>query len=163
MSFADSYIGRLRSRVGHEELLVPGAQVLLIDGETALFQRRVDTGEWEIPAGSAEPGQSFAQTAIAEVHEELGLRLAPEDLIPFASFSDPLEHRLVYPNGDVVHAFALCFAAHSWEGEPAAGEDEVSEWAAFPLDSPPRPLRRSTERVLELYRESLRSRRFQAA
>ena len=31
------------------------------------------------------------------------------DLVPFATFSDPVAHLLIYPNGDQVHAFALCF------------------------------------------------------
>jgi len=163
MSFADSYIGRLRQRVGHQELLVPGAQVLLVQEGIGLFQRRTDSGEWEIPAGSAEPGQSFADAAIAEVREELGLSLRPEQLIPFATFSDPIQHRLVYPNGDVVHAFALCFVVSEWNGEPEADPEEVTEWGRFALTSPPEPLRLSTRRVLELYRLFSATGRFQAA
>lgn len=162
MSFADSYIGKLRERVGHEELLVPGAQVILLRGESALFQRRVDSGEWEIPAGSAEPGQSFAQTAIAEVREEIGLDIDAADLTAFATFSDPEEHRLVYPNGDVVHAFALCFVTERWSGEPLPGDDEVADWAFHPLGDPPQPLKHSTRRVLEFYAEFTRTGAFQA-
>lgn len=163
MAFADSYIGKLRAHVGHAELLVPGAQVLLLRGDSALFQRRTDSGEWEIPAGSAEPGQSFTQTAIAEVREEIGLEVAAVDLIAFATFSDPEEHRLVYPNGDVVHAFALCFVTEQWIGEPRSGDGEVTEWAFHSLSSPPEPLRHSTRRVLELYAEFTRTGSFQAA
>lgn len=162
MSFADSYIGKLRKHIGHDELLVPGAQVLLLRGDSALFQRRIDSGEWEIPAGSAEPGQSFTETAITEVQEEIGLSVQAEDLIPFATFSDPVEHRLLYPNGDVVHAFALCFVTEKWSGQPSSGEDEVSEWAFHPLNAPPEPLRRSTKHVLELYEKFFRTGSFQA-
>lgn len=127
-----------------------------------LFQRRIDSGEWEIPAGSAEPGQSFTETAITEVQEEIGLSVQAEDLIPFATFSDPVEHRLLYPNGDVVHAFALCFVTEKWSGQPSSGEDEVSEWAFHPLNAPPEPLRRSTKHVLELYEKFFRTGSFQA-
>ena len=162
MSYADSYIAKLRQQVGNQELLVPGAQVLLLRGNQALFQRRTDSGEWEIPAGSAEPGQSFSQTAVSEVQEEIGLSIDPADLVAFASFSDPAEHRLVYPNGDVVHAFALCFVAERWQGSPNGSEEEVTEWAFYPLDNPPTPLRHSTQQVLKFYRNFVKTGAFQA-
>lgn len=163
MAYRGSYIWSLRERVGHQELLVPGAQVILLDDEQALFQRRSDTGEWEIPAGSAEPGQSFTDTAIAEVREEIGLHLDPNDLVPFATFSHPVDHRLVYPSGDVVHAFALCFVAERWTGTPSVGPDEVIEWNMFNLSSPPEPLRHATEQVLSLYQAYASTGQFQAA
>lgn len=163
MAYLGSYLWSLREKVGHQELLVPGAQVLLVDDAGAIFQRRSDSGEWEIPAGSAEPGQSFVDAAISEVDEEIGIVVSRRDLIPFATFSDPVDHRLVYPNGDVVHAFALCFVAHTWSGSPAVDGDEVVECGTFAVDRPPAPLRLSTRKVLDLYREYLRTGTFQAA
>jgi 8-oxo-dGTP pyrophosphatase MutT (NUDIX family) len=162
MGYVGSYIWTLRRKIGHQELLVPGAQVLLVRDGTAVFQRRGDSGEWEIPAGSAEPGQSFVDAAIAEVHEEIGIVVRRADLVPFATFSDPVDHRLVYPSGDVVHAFALCLAAHAWSGVPTPDRDEVIEWGSFDVDCPPSPLRLTTRRVLALYREFLRTGEFQA-
>lgn len=163
MSFEDSYLGRLRKHVGNAELLAPGAQVLLLtDDEHAIFQRRADSGLWEIPAGSAEPGQSFADTAIAEVSEELGLRLTADTLTAFASFSDPVEHRLTYPNGDIVHAFALCFVAREWTGEILPDATEVREWGVYPLSDPPAGLQRATRLVLDMYLAYRETGRFQA-
>lgn len=163
MSYIGSYIWALRQDVGHRELLVPGAQVLLIDPAGVVFQRRTDTAEWEIPAGSAEPGQSFVDAAVAEVYEELGFVVARDDLRAFASFSDPVKHRLVYPSGDVVHAFALCFVSHRWLGSLAPDPSEVVETTVCPLDFPPTPLRESTRIVLDLYREYMRTSEFQIA
>ncbi|MFF8816763.1 NUDIX domain-containing protein [Leucobacter sp. NPDC015123] len=163
MAFADSYLGRLRQHVGNAELLAPGAQVLLLaDDDHAVFQRRADSGGWEIPAGSAEPGQSFVDTAVAEVEEELGVTLAPDVLTAFASFSDPLGHRLVYPNGDIVHAFALCFFTSEWAGEIHPDPAEVTEWGVFPLADPPPGLQRATGIVLELFAEFRHTGQFQA-
>lgn len=163
MSFEDSYLGRLRKHVGNAELLAPGAQVLLLtDDEHAIFQRRADSGLWEIPAGSAEPGQSFADTAIAEVAEELGLRLHREAMTAFATFSDPVEHRLVYPNGDIVHAFALCFVVREWSGEVRPDPNEVREWGVYPLSDPPAGLQRATRLVLDMYLAFRETGHFQA-
>ena len=163
MAFRDSYLGKLRAHVGSAELLAPGAQVLLLtSADHAIFQRRADSGKWEIPAGSSEPGQSFTDTAIAEVREELGLAIASEALTAFASLSDPTAHRLVYPNGDRVHAFALCFAAREWEGDISPDPDEVSDWGVFPLARPPQGLQRATGLVLELYGRFAATGQFQA-
>ncbi|MBP6685600.1 MAG: NUDIX domain-containing protein [Leucobacter sp.] len=163
MSFEDSYLGKLRKHVGNAELLAPGAQVLLLtDEDHAIFQRRADSGLWEIPAGSAEPGQSFLDTAVAEVSEELGLLLNGETLTAFATFSDPVEHRLVYPNGDIVHAFALCFVARDWSGEIRPDPTEVREWGVYPLTAPPDGLQRATRLVLDLYLAFRETGRFQA-
>lgn len=161
--FADSYVGRLRRRVGHELILVPGAQVVLVrDDGRILVQRRTDSGRWEIPAGAAEPGQSFRDVAVAEVAEETGIRLPVEDLVPFASFSDPVGHLLTYPNGDQVHAFALCFWARVGAEEPSATSEATDHRWVRPEDLP-EPTHAPTARVVSLYLEHLATGRFIAA
>jgi len=130
----------------------PGAQVLVLDSAGRfLIQRRVDSGLWEIPAGACEPGSSFARTAVAELREETGLNVSKEDLVAFASISEPDVHTLNYPNGDVVHAFALCFCVFKWRGEIACESLEVSEIRFASLGDPPAPLHEPTRRALELF------------
>ncbi len=158
--FADSYLGRLRQRIGHDLVLCPGAQVVVVreDGRV-LMQRRTDTGAWEIPSGAAEPGQSFRDIAVTELLEEAGLRVAPADLVPFATFSDPVTHLLVYPNGDRVHAFALCFWVRLDDREPIASAEAVDHRWVQPDDLPV-PVHPPTARVLAMYREHLATGRF---
>ncbi|HET6739975.1 MAG TPA: NUDIX domain-containing protein [Kribbella sp.] len=157
----DSYLAQLRRDVGSRLLLLPGAQVLAVDADDRiLFQRSRDSGLWELPAGGAEPGDSFRRTAAREFHEETGLEVAEEDLVPFASLSQPDVHTLTYPNGDVVHCFALCFEARTWTGTLRPGADEVLEAGFF--TAPPGPLHPPTEVVLDLYRAYRTTGRFQA-
>jgi len=145
-----SYLWELRQQVGPRLLLMPGAQVLVVDdAERILFQRSRDTGLWELPAGAAEPGGSFRSTAARELLEETGLEVAEADLIPFASLSEADLHTLTYPNGDVVHCFALCFQARRWTGELAPAADEVLELGFF--EEPPEDLHPPTRVVLGLY------------
>lgn len=125
MAFEGSYLWQLRQKIGTELVLVPAAQVLVFDdAERVLLMRRSDTGWWGLPAGSAEPGSTFALTAVRELQEETGLRVDQDDLEPFACVSQPDVHSVVYPNGDRIHAFAVCFAARTWSGalEPQDGE-----------------------------------------
>lgn len=152
----DSYLAGLRREVGSRLLLLPGAQVLAVDAEhRTLFQRSRDTGLWELPAGGAEPGDSFRSTAAREFAEETGLVVEEADLVPFASLSQADVHTLTYPNGDVVQCFALCFEARRWSGALRPGADEVLEAGFF--SNPPSPLHPPTDAVLRLhaaYRET---------
>ncbi|MCC3268745.1 NUDIX domain-containing protein [Arthrobacter gengyunqii] len=163
MGHIGSYVWELRQKVGNRQLLLPGAQVLVLrtDG-TALLQRRVDNGVWELPAGACEPGQSFVGAAVAELFEETGIRADPGDLVAFASLSDPDLHQLEYPNGDRVHAFALCFCLTGWEGSVIPEQSEVAEIGFFPLTRIPEPVHPPTREVLQLYAQYLRTGAFQA-
>ena len=94
MSFEGSSLWRVRQKVGNDLLLWPGATVLVedADGRILLGLRR-DNGEWAMPGGGAEEGGSFASTALAELHEEVGLEADAGDLIAFACVSEPADHR----------------------------------------------------------------------
>jgi 8-oxo-dGTP pyrophosphatase MutT (NUDIX family) len=161
MTYEGSYLWEVRRQVGSRLLLMPGAQVLVVDSaDRILFQRSRDSGLWELPAGAAEPGDSFRATASRELHEETGLIVAEEDLIPFASLSEADVHTLTYPNGDILHCFALCFEARRWTGNLHRATDEVLAAAFF--DRPPASLHPPTRVVLELYAAYRASGVFQA-
>lgn len=163
VGYIGSYVWQLRQSVGSRLLLVPGAQVLLTDPDgRVLFQQRADNGLWEIPAGACEEGGDFADAAVRELKEETGLLVRREDLVPFGSLSDPELHTLTYPHGDVMHCFALLFAATTWSGELSPSPDEVSRTAWHHPDQPPAPLYRATAAVLEMHRAFLDTGRFQA-
>lgn len=163
MTYVGSHLWELRQQVGSRLLVMPGAQVLLVDDEErALFQRRRDSGLWEIPAGAAEPGSSFRDTAVRELREESGLTVAIDDLTPFASLSEPDVHVITYPNGDRLHCFALCFEARRWTGILAPSADEVLEATFLPMATPPAPLQPQTRAVLDLHRAYRATNTFQA-
>lgn len=163
MGHVGSYVWQLRQQVGSRQLLLPGAQVLVLrtDG-AALLQRRADNGVWELPAGACEPGQSFAGAAVAELGEETGIQADPADLVAFASLSDPDLHQLEYPNGDRVHAFALCFVLEGWEGTVTPERSEVTDIGFFPLTQVPAPTHPPTLEVLRLHQRYLQTGVFQA-
>jgi 8-oxo-dGTP pyrophosphatase MutT (NUDIX family) len=163
MDEADSYVGALRRHVGSRLLLLPGAQVLLVDpAGRVLFQQRADSGVWELPAGACEPGSDFAGTAVRELWEETGLEVDRADLVPFGSLSDPGVHTLTYPNGDVTQCFALCFLARRWRGEPVPDPRESLGTVFRDPGDPPRPLHPPTAVVLEMFHTFLATGRFQA-
>lgn len=162
MSFEGSYLWRLRQKVGHDLVLVPGAAVAAQREDGAvLFARRGDDGTWCLPGGAAEVGGSFARTAVDELREETGLVVDPVDLIPAACFSDAERHTLHYLNGDVAHYFSMLFLARRWEGDLRPdGEETLELRFADPTDLP-RPFEGSTERAVELLLGYLRTGKFQ--
>ncbi|MFF1360140.1 NUDIX domain-containing protein [Streptomyces sp. NPDC058297] len=163
MSYIGSHLWSLRQLVGSRPLLVPGAQVLLLDeAGRGLFQQRADSGVWELPAGACEPDGDFADAAVREVAEETGLRVDRADLVAFGSLSDPEVHTLTYPNGDITHCFALCFVTRRWSGDLSPGPDEVLRAQFRELTDPPHPLHPPTGVVLSMYEAFRAGGRFQA-
>jgi 8-oxo-dGTP pyrophosphatase MutT (NUDIX family) len=164
LPFEDSYLWRVRQKVGHELVLVPGAAVAVQreDGHV-LFALRGDDRTWCLPGGAAEVGGSFARTAIDELWEETGLVADPADLIPVACFSEADRHTLNYPNGDVAHYFSMCFLVRKWEGELRPDGHETTDLRfADPTDLP-QPFEDSTARAVELLLAYLRTGEFQVA
>lgn len=69
-AYKDSYLWRLRQAVGSNLVLMPGAMVAVQrEDQRVLLTKRADDGTWCLPAGAAEPGGSFARTAIDELAE----------------------------------------------------------------------------------------------
>jgi 8-oxo-dGTP pyrophosphatase MutT (NUDIX family) len=162
MPYRGSYLWQLRQAVGPELLLIPGAMIALQrDDQRILLTKRSDDGSWCLPAGAAEPGGSFSRTAIDELAEETGIRVAEADLVPFGCLSEAEAHTIHYPNGDVTHCFALLFLATAWQGDASPNEEEATDAKFVDPAAPPEPLHAPTGHALELLRSYLDSGAFQ--
>ena len=72
-----------------------------------LLQRRADGGQWGLPGGSMEIGESLHDAIRREVLEETGLRVAVRRLV--GVYSRPGLQVVRYPNGTVWHYVNACF------------------------------------------------------
>lgn len=162
MAYRGSYLWKLRQQVGNDLVLMPGAMLALQrDDGLVLLIKRADDGTWCLPGGGAEQGGSFARTAIAELFEETGVRVAEEDLIPFGCLSEAEAHTIHYPGGDVTHCFAMCFLAKAWQGEPRPDQTESTDVDWVDPHSPPQPLHPPTGHALRLLTAYLSTDSFQ--
>ncbi|MGS2809934.1 NUDIX domain-containing protein [Nocardia sp. MW-W600-9] len=99
--------------------LVPGASVLVTDSAgRILMQRRGDSGNWSLPGGVMEIGETLEQCAVREAKEETGLDVEITGLLGI--YTDP-EHVIEYGDGEVRQEFAVTYL-----GRVVGGEISVS-------------------------------------
>jgi 8-oxo-dGTP pyrophosphatase MutT (NUDIX family) len=145
------YVDELRRLIGRRPILLPGANVLVLDeAGRVLLQRRVDTGEWGIIGGGMELDETIEETARRELREELGMEAGELELVDLVSGP---RFRRTYPNGDQVHGLGAVYVTREVRGELRLDPAEVRAVAYFALDDLPAEMHDSSRFVLERYRE----------
>jgi len=113
--------------------------------------KRGDTGDWGLPGGFRELGETLEETARREVLEETGLTLGEMESLRL--FSGP-ECYYRYPNGDEVYSVIAAYLTRDFSGtlgSPSIGD--VADLAFFGVqDQPVQILRVAWPRVEECLR-----------
>jgi 8-oxo-dGTP pyrophosphatase MutT (NUDIX family) len=114
-----------------------GVGVILRDGfGRVLLEKRSDNGEWGLPGGRLDPGETIDSCARREVREETGLECRVVALQ--GVYSDPAAGRMIeyHDNGDRRHLVDVVVIAEVISGTLVlSSESEAMEWfdpAAFP-------------------------------
>ena len=124
--------------------LVPAAYVLLLReglrGDQVLLQRRHDTGfmddHWAAAAaGHVEAGESCTAAAAREAAEELGIEVAPDDLVALCAV-----HRHQETDRPVDQRVDFFFGCRRWAGEPVLREAKASALQWYDLVELPDPV-----------------------
>jgi len=78
------------------ELCVGG--VVIHDGRLLLIQRATDpgAGQWSLPGGRVESGETMEAAVAREVHEETGLRVRVGELVGWVERIDPAYHFVIF-------------------------------------------------------------------
>lgn len=104
---------------------VPCVGIVCWRGDEVLLIRRGRAprlGEWSIPGGKVEAGESLHAAALRELHEETGVRAELGDLIDV--------YEILQPG---VHYILIDYAARWLSGEPRPGDD-ADDACFLPLD-----------------------------
>lgn len=98
--------------------VIPGVCVVIRDGSKILVILRENTGwkdgEYAIPSGHVEAGETFRQAAVREVKEEVGLDIA----------QDELRHLVTVHRKSLDDRLDVYFEALSWSGSPSNVEKD---------------------------------------
>jgi 8-oxo-dGTP diphosphatase len=115
----------------HARTPIPAVGVVCLRGETVLLVRRgrpPRQGEWSLPGGRIEWGETAEAAALRELREETGVEA---ELLGLLDVVDG-----VFPagaDGEERHYVLIDFAARWLAGEPRAGDD-ATEAVFHPLD-----------------------------
>jgi 8-oxo-dGTP pyrophosphatase MutT (NUDIX family) len=120
--------------------LVPSANVVVTNEDGAiLLIRRSDNGNWALPGGAMDLGESLPETAVRETAEETGIDVEITGLVGI--YTDPRHVILYTSNGEVRQEFSVVFTARPTGGSPTtSGESTEVRWIpaadidALPID-----------------------------
>lgn len=118
-------------RLGREGKIRVGCSAVIRNNDgRVLLTRRRDNGQWCLPSGGMDAGESPSETILREVFEETGLRVRVKRLA--GVYSDP-NQLVMYQDGNKVQIVALHFEAEITGGTPGLS-DETSDFGWFSLE-----------------------------
>ena len=129
------YVSELRKLVGSRPLILPGANVILLNSDhQLLLQLRQDNECWGLPGGALEPGETLEQSAKRELFEETGIQAKSLNLFNIFSGED---FYYKYPHGDEVYNVITSYICTEYYGELKLDAEEVKELRFFDMKQLP--------------------------
>lgn len=107
--------------------IVPSAGAFVRRGDEVLLIERTDNGNWSMPGGALDAGESLPGCAVRETREESGVEIEVTGVSGI--YTDP-GHRIEYTSdGEVRGEFSVIFHARYVSGEPTtSSESRVVRW-----------------------------------
>jgi ADP-ribose pyrophosphatase YjhB (NUDIX family) len=108
--------------------LVPAVNVVVVNHAGAiLLIRRTDNGNWALPGGGIDLGESVAQAAVRETFEESGIECVITGIVGI--YSDP-KHVIFYTSdGEARQELSIVLTARLLGGQPTpSSESSEVRW-----------------------------------
>jgi ADP-ribose pyrophosphatase YjhB (NUDIX family) len=104
--------------------VVPSANVIVVNDQgQILLIRRTDNGNWAVPGGGMDLGESITGTAMRETREETGITC--EITGPVGIYTSPRHVILYTSNGEVRQEFSIVFTARPISGQPRPSSESA--------------------------------------
>jgi ADP-ribose pyrophosphatase YjhB (NUDIX family) len=104
--------------------LVVGSSAVVADSDgRILLPRRSGSGNWALPGGAMDIGETLGQSAIREVKEETGFDVRIDRIVGI--YSDP-GHVFAYDDGEVRQEFSICLACTIIGGSLAVSSESTA-------------------------------------
>jgi 8-oxo-dGTP pyrophosphatase MutT (NUDIX family) len=111
--------------------IVPSVNVIVENdqGEILLIQRS-DNGNWALPGGAIDIGESLTQAAIREVQEETGITCQITGLVGI--YTDPKHIILYTSNNEARQEFSIVLAGRFARGHTTTSAESIDvHWASL--------------------------------
>jgi ADP-ribose pyrophosphatase YjhB (NUDIX family) len=110
--------------------VVPSANVIVVNGQGELLLiHRTDNGNWAVPGGGMDLGESITDTAVRETREETGITCEITGLVGI--YTNPRHVILYTSNGEVRQEFSIVFTAQPVGGElRPSSESSEPQWVS---------------------------------
>ena len=133
---------------------VPASYLTLIKDNKILLLRRFNTGyldgQYSLPAGHVEQGESFSQCILREAEEEAGITIHPEDL--------KVAHIMHRNSGhaELNERIDVFFTAEKWNGEISNREPhKCDDLSWFDLDRLPENIIPYVEQAIDCIKNEI--------
>lgn len=112
--------------------LIPGGSAIVTDQHgRVLMQRRTDSGNWSLPGGTMDIGETLQQCVIREVKEETGLDIEITGLLGI--YTDP-HHVIAYTDGEVRQQFNITYLGRAVSGTITVSDESTEVRYIDPTD-----------------------------
>jgi 8-oxo-dGTP pyrophosphatase MutT (NUDIX family) len=130
--------------------LVPSANVIVVNDQGQILMiRRTDNGNWAVPGGAMDLGESITDTAVRETEEETGITCTITGLTGI--YTSP-RHVIRYTSNDEVRQeFSIVFTARPASGQLRPSSETAEPQWVSPQALPGLPMHPSMRQRLQHY------------
>ena len=129
-----NYVSSIREKIGHDLLILTGANVIILDDNNRVLLQKRRSGSWGLLGGLLEIGETLEDTAIREVYEESNLKISDLHLVNV--FSGPKYH-FKLDNADEIYVITSVYYTREFKGELIADNNESLELKFFKMHELP--------------------------
>ena len=108
----------------------PAAAVAIVKNNHLLLVKRGDSGNWTLPGGTLDFGESMPDCAIRELREETGMHVNLVDIV--GTYTDP-EIKIAYSDGEIRQEFTIVYYGETPD-EQVTIDDESTAYGWFSFD-----------------------------
>jgi 8-oxo-dGTP pyrophosphatase MutT (NUDIX family) len=102
--------------------MIPSVNVVVVnDAGDVLMIRRSDNGNWAVPGGAIDLGESMIEAAVRETREETGIECRITGLVGI--YTDPRHVLLYTSNGEARQEFSIVLTAVPVGGQPTPSDE----------------------------------------
>lgn len=142
------YFKYLRQYVGHRPIILPGSVVIIVNEYDEILLQKRHNGNWGLPGGLMDLGESFEEVAKREVLEETGLTVKNLKLLNVHSGAN---YYLKVPNGDELYSATAVYYTKDFSGKINIDYSESTDMKYFATDNLPSTLTRNDRVFVEDY------------